>query len=113
MIVKTFSFNRVQKTLQGIEDQLNEFLKENTLKFATQNESAAKGKFIVSLYHEPKKGNIKAKAFKAQDIALVDEQINAFLENHDMKLVTSTFVGSTVYVILFYVDKATDKTPTE
>ena len=113
MIVKTFAFSRVQKTLQGIEDQLNEFLEQNTLKFATQNESAVKGKFIVSLYHEPKKGNIRAKVFKSQDLHVVDDQINEFLKDRDMKLVTSTFVGSTVYVILFYIEKAADKTPAE
>jgi hypothetical protein len=111
MLIKTLSFNKLQKTKDSIEQQLNDFLATATLKFATQNESVAKGKFIISLFYEPKKGNIRAKIFKSQIIADVDREINAFLEEHDMKLVTQTFVGSNVYTIVFYADKkASDKT---
>ncbi len=111
MLVKTFSFNRIQKTISAIEDQINEFLVENTLKFATQNESAVKGKFVVSLFHEQKKGNIRAKVFKSQSATHIDEMVNEFLNEHDMKLVTQTFVGSNIYTIIFYVEKKSTQAP--
>lgn len=107
MLVKTFSFNKIQKTKDAIEAQINDFLVDNTLKFATQNESAVKGKFVVSLFYEPKKGNIKAKVFKSSMMGQVDDEVNEFLETSDMKLVSQSFVGSNVYTIIFYTEKKT------
>jgi hypothetical protein len=105
MISKTFAFSKIQKTTDNIEKSLNDFLKEHEFKYATQNESSLKGKFIITLFGEEGKSTLKVKAFKGQDFVDLDKKVNAFLSKVKMKFVTQTFVGSSVYTIVFY-DKA-------
>jgi hypothetical protein len=106
MLSKTFVFTKIQKTTQRIEDSLNDFLKDHEFKYATQNESATKGKFIVTLFANKKKSTIRVKVFKDQNIDALDQKVNEFLKERPMKFATQTFVGSNVYTILFYDDKS-------
>lgn len=102
MISKTFVFSRIQKTTKNIEDSINEFLKDHEFKFATQNESVVKGKFIVTVFGDEKKSSIRIKAFKDQNIQNLDMKVNEFISKIKTKFVTQTFVGSNVYTIIFY-----------
>lgn len=111
MLSKTFVFNRIQKTVDNIEDDLNHFLKDNEFKFATQNESVAKGKFIVTVVAVKGKSSIRCKVFKDQVAAKVDAKVNTFLSKNGMKFMTQTFVGSNIYTIVFFDSKA-EQTPT-
>ena len=105
MICKTFSFSRIEKTPAIIEKDINDFLKENTLKYVIQNESAVKGKVIITIFAEEKPGKIKAKVFKDQNYKSIDKNVNEFLENNSMKFVTQTFIGSNIYTIIFFSEK--------
>ena len=102
MLSKTFAFNKIQKTIVKIEDDLNGFLKSHSFKFATQNESSLKGKFVVTIFADKGKSSIRAKVFKNQHIDQLDVDVNNFLLKHPMKFATQTFVGSSVYTIIFY-----------
>lgn len=102
MISKTFVFSKIQKTPSLIESSLNDWLKDHSFKFATQNESHLKGKFIVSLFAEEKPGTIRAKVFKDQHVEELDKRVNEFLQSVKMKFVSQTFVGSNVYSIIFF-----------
>lgn len=112
MLSKTFVFNRIQKTVTKIEEDLNKYLEEVEFKYATQNESTAKGKFIVTIFGNKKKGTIRAKVFKDQYVDKIDIEVNKFLAKHGMKFATQTFVGSSVYTIIFYDTKSEDSKPT-
>lgn len=113
MLSKTFVFSKIEKTCEKIEDSLNAFLKDHEFKYSCQNESTLKGKFIVTLFGVPKKdATIRAKVFKDQHLKELDTKVNKFLKTHNMKFATQTFVGSNVYVIVFFdTAKAGDTTP--
>ena len=106
MLSKTFTFNKIQKTTDKIEEELNAFLKKHEFKYATQNESTLKGKFIVTIFAVKGSSSIRAKAFKDQNIQELDKKVNDFLHKNGMKFVTQTFVGSSVYTVIFYDSKA-------
>lgn len=105
MITKTLVFNKIQKTPGFIESQINKELDGKTLKFATQNESQMKGKFIVTLFLDEKKSSTKVKVFKEQMIDKMDSAINEFLNDVDFKYCTQSFVGSNVYSLVYYAEK--------
>ena len=105
MISKTLVFTKIQKTPKFIEDQINKELEGRTLKFATQNESQIKGKFITTLFLEDGDGNTKVKVFKDQVIDRIDSSVNDFISNVSFKYCTQSFVGSNVYTLIYYTDK--------
>jgi hypothetical protein len=108
MISKTFVFSKITKSVQTIEETVNDWLKDNEFKIATQNESTIKGKFIITVFANPKKSSIRAKVFKDQHIPELDAKVNEFLVDRILKGVTQTFVGSNVYTVLFYDSKSKD-----
>ena len=105
MIAKTLVFNKIQKTPNFIENQINKELEGMTLKFATQNESQIKGKFIITLFLEEKNSSTKVKVFKDQFIDKMDIAINEFLVDKTFKYCTQTFVGSNIYSLVYFSDK--------
>lgn len=114
MISKTFVFSKITKATSTIEDTINEWLKDREFKFATQNESAVKGKFVVTVFALEKAGTVRVKAFKDQHVPELDARVNKFLAKNPMKLATQTFVGSNIYTIIFYdtAPKTDDKKET-
>lgn len=114
MLSKTFVFTKIQKTTEKIENDINAFLAEHEFKLATQNESTSKGKFIVTIFAVAGKSTIKVKAFKDQHIDALDKKVNLFLKKNPMRFATQTFVGSSVYTIIFYdsAPKTVTTTPT-
>jgi predicted CopG family antitoxin len=109
MISKTFVFSRIEKTVDKIENTINDHLKSYDFKFATQNESVVKGKFIVTILGKKKNNStIRVKAFKSQHHKDIDENVNAFLEDKSMKFITQTFVGSNIYTLIFFDSKKDD-----
>lgn len=106
MLSKTFVFNKIQKSPDAIEERLNEWLKGHEFKYATQNESVAKGKFVITVFANKKKSSIRCKVFRNQLLDALDESVNEFLGEHGMKFVTQTFVGSNIYTVLFYDAKS-------
>lgn len=113
MISKTFIFSKLEKSISTIENRINEFLVDNDFKISTQNESTVKGKFIVTIFaDETKAGKLLVKGFKDQDARKVDEAVTAFVQEHGMKFVTQTFVGSSIYTLVYYpAGKDTKVTP--
>lgn len=99
---KTLSFPKLEKTITRIDSVLNEVLKDTSFKFATQNQSYAKGKMVVTLFFDPKPGTVRAKAFKDQDHRRLDDQINEFISDKKIVFVTQTFIGSSIYSIVYY-----------
>lgn len=99
---KTLSFSKIEKTITKIDTDLNNILKDVTFKFATQNQSYSKGKMVVTLFFEPKAGKIRAKSFKDQNEKKLDELVNDFISDKKVVFTTQTFIGSSIYTIVFY-----------
>jgi hypothetical protein len=100
---QTLSFSKVEKSITKIDNDLNAILEKVTFKFATQNQSAIKGKMVVTLFYEEKPGKIRAKAFKDQSHKNLDTHVNEFISDKKVQFVTQTFIGSSIYTIVYYV----------
>lgn len=106
---QTLSFSKIEKSTARIENDLNAILEKVTFKFATQNQSAIKGKMIVTLFFEEKPGKVRAKAFKDQTYKNLDKAVNEFISDKKVQFVTQTFIGSSIYTIVYYVIGKTDE----
>ena len=99
---KTLSFSKIEKSIEKIDETLNDLLKKVTFKFATQNQSQVKGKMVCTLFFEPKPGSVRAKAFRDQYEKKLDITVNDFISDKKIVFVTQTFIGSSIYTIVYY-----------
>lgn len=109
---KTLSFSKVEKSILKIDTELNSVLENVTFKFATHNQSAVKGKMIVTLFFEEKPGKVRAKAFKGQSHRELDIVVNQFIADKKVQFVTQSFIGSSIYTIIYYLLGKTEEDPT-
>jgi len=112
---QTLSFSKIEKSISRIDNDLNSLLEKITFKFATHNQSAIKGKMIVTIFYDEKPGKVRAKAFKDQSHKNLDQVVNNFISDKKVQFVTQTFIGSSIYTIVYYVagkneDNLTDPT---
>ena len=105
---QTLSFSKVEKSIAKIDNDLNAILEKVTFKFATHNQSTIKGKMIVTLCYEEKPGKVRAKAFKDQSHKNVDKSVNEFIADKKVQFITQTFIGSSIYTIVYYVAGKTE-----
>ena len=106
MYSKIFGFNKVERTNKIIEERVNNFLKDNTLKLASISESSTKGKLYLTLFAEQSegKGATKVKFLKDKDPERVQKSINEFLVGKTLKFSTQCSSTSNLTVLIFYTE---------
>ena len=90
-----------------MEQKINEHLKDNSFRFAIQNESASTRKVVLSLFCEPAseqvKATVKAKVFRSVSTDDAEKQVNQFFKDGaKMKFATQSFVENNITTIVFY-----------
>ena len=107
MQANTLAFNKVQRTTVQMEEAINTYLQDKSLKFASISESATKGKMFLSLFTSNGGPQILAKVFRDRDVKNVNDKVNEFLKSVQMKLAVQCSSTSYMTLIVFYAAEGT------
>ena len=111
MLSKIFTYSRIERVPEKIEDKINDFLEGKTFKFATLSESSTKGQFYVTVFYDVEPGNIRLKAFRDSSKERIDICMNEFLSTGvGMKFASQCSSSNTMTMLIFYSPKKADDT---
>lgn len=108
MRVKVFNWTKSGKSPVGMEEEINNFIKDKFLMQVVQNESPSTGRVTLSLFYlngtKERKPNSEVRVIRTQGHNNLQEEINK--ELHGIKksilTVTQSFSANTIVSMIFY-----------